>query len=90
MTTITLPPDVERPLVDEAHRRGTTPERLAVDCLRQAFSSTRADSSPQGGSLFEWLAPFAGKVEGTGENLSEGCGSRLTDILVERQSGSGE
>ncbi len=33
MTTITLPSDLEGRLDDEARRRGTTPELLALDGL---------------------------------------------------------
>ncbi len=38
MTTITLPADIEGPLAEEARRRGTTPERLALDALRLRFA----------------------------------------------------
>ena len=34
VTTIILPPEIEKTLVEEAEKRGTTPELLAVDCLR--------------------------------------------------------
>ena len=33
MTTITLPPEIAGPLSDEARRRGTTPEVLALETL---------------------------------------------------------
>lgn len=35
MTTITLPPDLEQSLAEEADKRGTTPELLALDSSRQ-------------------------------------------------------
>lgn len=34
---IHLTPDVENALAEEAKRRGTTPEQLALDCLRAWF-----------------------------------------------------
>lgn len=40
MTTITLPPDLEQSLAEEADKRGTAPELLALDSLRQLFVST--------------------------------------------------
>jgi hypothetical protein len=43
MRTITLPPDLEDRLAEEAHRRGTTPELLAVDTLRRALTSVEDD-----------------------------------------------
>lgn len=37
MTVITLPAEIETPLIEAAHRQGVTPERLAVDSLRKLF-----------------------------------------------------
>jgi hypothetical protein len=46
MRTITLPPDLEDRLAEEAQRRGTTPELLAVDTLRKAFVPEGYDDGP--------------------------------------------
>jgi hypothetical protein len=32
---ITLPPDIENALAEQAHKRGRTPERLVLDTLRE-------------------------------------------------------
>jgi len=86
MTTITLPPEVERPLAEEARKRGTTPELLAVDCLRQLFiPSSDGGKSVEGESLFDFLAGYMGTVSGTTEALSENCGQRFAQGLVEKQ-----
>jgi len=37
MTTITLPVEIEKPLAEAARKQGITPERLAVDSLRNLF-----------------------------------------------------
>jgi hypothetical protein len=37
MSTITIPADLEVRIAEEAKRRGTTPELVAVDGLRQLF-----------------------------------------------------
>lgn len=78
MTTITLPADVEGPLAEEARRRGTTPERLAVDTLRSQFAPTVAapSESPPAPNLADFLAGFVGLVAGSTEPLSERCGER--------------
>jgi hypothetical protein len=39
MTVITLPPDIDALLTAEARRRGTTPERLALDTLRRSLDA---------------------------------------------------
>lgn len=86
MTTVTLPPEVERPLVEEARKKGTTPELLAVDCLRKLFVLSSESEQPlEGESLFDFLADYVGAVNGTTEPFSENCGQRFAEGLVEKQ-----
>lgn len=85
MTTITLPPDLERSLIEEAHRQGTTPELLAVECLRKLFVSMPVvDSSAADATLYDFLSGYVGLVDGTTEALSEHCGQRFAQGLVEQ------
>jgi len=86
MITITLPAEIEEPLEEEARRQGTTPEMLAVDCLRNRFA--RQLSSPardEDETLFDFLSGYAGMVSGTSEPLSERSGQRFTEGLLEKQ-----
>ena len=81
MTTITLPPDIELPLVEEARRQGTTAEQLAIDSLRKLFTP----EPKTGEALFDLLNGYIGTVNGTTEALSENCGQHFTDGLLEKQ-----
>ncbi len=86
MTTITLPPEVEGPLTEEARKKGTTPELLAIDCLRKLFTPSPAiGASAKGESLFEFLSGYVGTVNGSTEALSEDCGQHFAQGLVEKQ-----
>jgi hypothetical protein len=86
MTTITLPPDLEGRLGDEARRRGTTPELLALDGLRQLFAPPPTDNGTgDGGTLFDFLSGYVGTVDGAAEPYSEDCGRRFADGLAEKQ-----
>jgi len=86
MTTITLPPEVEGPLAEEARKKGTTPELLAVDCLRKLFTPLPEVGKPtEGETLFDFLSGYVGTVNGTTEALSENCGQRFAQGLVEKQ-----
>lgn len=86
MTTINLPPEVEGPLAEEARKQGITPERLAVDCLRKLFTPSPVVGKPgEGESLFDFLSGYVGTVSGTTEALSENCGQRFAQGLVEKQ-----
>lgn len=86
MTTITLPPEIEGPLAEEARKQGTTPELLAVDCLRKLFTPSPTAGTPaEGETLFDFLSGYVGTVSGTTEALSENCGQRFTQGLVEKQ-----
>lgn len=46
---ITLTPDIEQALQEQARQHGTTPEQLALDSLRQQFVHTAPSSQPQNG-----------------------------------------
>lgn len=86
MTIITLPPEVEEPLAEEARKKGTTPELLAVDCLRKVFTpAPKQTTLAEGETLFDFLDGYAGTVNGSIEPLSEDCGRRFADGLVEKQ-----
>lgn len=86
MTIITLPLEIEGLLMEEARKRGTTPELLAVDCLRKLFTpSPEGGKSVEGENLFDFLADYVGTVSGTTEALSENCGQRFAQGLVEKQ-----
>ena len=86
MTTITLPPEVEEPLTEAAQKQGTTPELLAVDCLRKLFTPSPTVAVPaESESLFDFLSGYVGTVSGSSEALSENCGQRFAQGLVEKQ-----
>jgi hypothetical protein len=88
MTTITLPPEIEEPLAEEARKQGTTPELLAVDCLRKLFTPSPTRGEPaEGETLFDFLSGYDGTVNGTTEALSENCGQRFAQGLLEKQRG---
>jgi hypothetical protein len=88
MTTITLPPDLEVRLVEAARHRGTTPELLALDGLRQLFAPSPADNGAGGqGTLFDFLDGYIGTIAGAAEPYSEDCGRRFAEGLVEQQRG---
>jgi hypothetical protein len=86
MTTITLPPEIEGPLAEEARKQGTTPELLAVDCLHKLFTPSPTVEKPaEAKTLFDFLSGYIGTVSGTTEALSENCGQRFAQGLVEKQ-----
>jgi hypothetical protein len=85
MASITLPPDLEGPLAEEARRLGTTPELLALDSLRRLFAAkSSSDPLPAGRTLFDFLSGYLGRVSGTSEALSEDCGRRFAEGLAEK------
>lgn len=86
MTTITLPPEVEAPLAEEARRQGTTPELLAIGCLRKLFASRLTGGQPaEDETLSDFLAGYVGTVNESPDALSENCGRRFAQGLVEKQ-----
>ncbi len=89
MITITLPLEVEGQLLKEARKKGTTPEILALDCLREHFTPGKEQAPGyKGPSLFDFLSNHIGMIDGTTEALSENCGQRFSDGLLERRERS--
>ncbi|MCI0378076.1 MAG: hypothetical protein L0215_10740 [Gemmataceae bacterium] len=85
MTTITIPPDLASRLFDEAQRRGTTPELLALDGLRRLFAPPADNGSANQGTLFDFLAGYIGTVAASAEPYSENCGRRFAEGLAEKR-----
>jgi hypothetical protein len=92
MTIITIPLEIETPLMEAARRQGTTPELLAVDYLRQRFAAEIQRAAPANGAknLAEYLGDFIGCID-SGENvpggarMSENIDEKLTAILLENK-----
>lgn len=85
MTILTLPPEVEDRLAEEARKKGTTPELLAADCLRKVFAPVSEAKTPTAeNNLYDFLQGYAGVVSGSSEPLSEDCGKRFADGLIEK------
>lgn len=86
MTIITLPKEVEESLTKEAQKQGTTPELLAVDCLRKTFVPAPTDGkSADGDTLYKFLMGYTGTVNGSQEALSEKCGEQFLQGLIDKQ-----
>ena len=93
--TIQLSPDLEQVLSEEARRRGTTPELLANECLRERFVRPTDQEKTANGSknLAEYLAGYIGVLHSSenvpgGARMSEDTGKKFTSILIkQRQQG---
>ena len=89
MITITLPLEIEGQLLKEARQQGITPEPLALDYLRERFTSEKKqEPGNKGASLFDFLSDHVGVIDGTTEALSENCGQRFSDGLLEQRARS--
>ena len=84
MTTITLPADIEGPLLEEARRQGTTPELLVIDTLRKLLAPSPQKVHRPRGTLFDLLSDCIGPVSGTTEALSENCGQRFAQGMRDK------
>ena len=83
MLTITVPPELAVRLAEEAVRRGTTPELLALEGVRRVVPSDPSPVPPPD-SLLAFLAGHVGSVAGSDEPLSQDCGKSFADGLPAR------
>jgi len=79
--TITIPPALAVPLTEEAQRRGTTPELLALEGVRRVLPSPPA-SPTSSRSLLDFLSGYVGTVAGSSEPFSQDCGRKFADGLA--------
>lgn len=82
--TLTLPTEWLAPLADEAARRGTTPELLALEGVRQVLPPNPVATS--GTSLLDTLKGHIGVVSGTGKAFSQRCGETFAEGLATGQA----
>jgi hypothetical protein len=92
MATITLPPELERAMTEQAQLQGTTVEMLALDKLN-AFAlfllAPPAESAEEGETMADFLKDFIGcidsrKVVPGGANMSEYSGRKLGELLKKK------
>ncbi len=89
---ITLTPDIESALAEQARRQGTTPETLAIDALRERFVSSVATETPAEGqeTLADFLAGHLSVLSSSeyvpsGARMSENCGKKFAAGLVKKR-----
>lgn len=87
---ISLTPDIERALTNEARERGTTPESLALDSLRERFIASASSEGPaEGETMADFLRDHIGVLHSSehvpgGARMSESCGQKFTAGLLEK------
>lgn len=89
---LTLTPDIERALIEQARRQGTTPERLVLETLhRQFVRPAGAEHPPEAG---ETLADFldgaigvlhSGEYVPGGAGMSAEAGDTFVVALIEKR-----
>lgn len=92
---ITLTPDIEAALAEQAREQGVTPEQLALESLRQQFVTAHRSirRSTTNGTLAEFLADSIGVLHSGehvpgGAKLSEAKSTAFTQgLLKKRQQG---
>ena len=82
MTTINLPPEIDGPLVDEARRRGTTPELLAIESLRRLFACAPAPDESE--TLLDYLGDYVASIDGGDGTSARKSGKIFEEAMVDK------
>jgi hypothetical protein len=89
---ITLPPEIERVLVEQARKQGTTPELLALDSLRERFMPSPLPEGTTGdeGTLADFLGAHIGILHSSehipgGARMSEDSGKKFAAGMVKKR-----
>ena len=89
--TITLTTEIEKGLIEQAGKLGTSPEALAIETLRQAFAPIFPhEASTCRENLVDFLGDFVGCLSSDeyvpgGAQLSTDPGKRFAEGLLERR-----
>jgi hypothetical protein len=90
--TITLTPDLEQALIVQAHRLGTTPERIVRDCLRERFlpNRTAEGDATEPATLADFLEGYIGVLSSSehirdGARMSENSGAQFAAGMVKKR-----
>jgi len=87
---ITLTPEIETVLTQQALKAGKTPEQLALDLLDQRLTELQT-SQPEGqATLLDFLAGHIGVVDSSehilgGAQISEDTGKRFAALMVKKR-----
>ncbi|MCW3051582.1 MAG: hypothetical protein JWN14_752 [Chthonomonadales bacterium] len=90
MATITLTPELEKAMTEQARLQGTTLEMLAIDKLNAYFlPSLPAENTSEGETMADFLKDFIGCIDSRevvpgGANISEYSGRKLGEILIKK------
>jgi hypothetical protein len=88
--TITLPPELQQALEEQAEQQGTTPELLAIDRLRSLLLPPIVPTSPKDETMADFFSDFIGSIHSrevvpSGADLSENTGRKFRAVLQEKQ-----
>jgi hypothetical protein len=85
---LTLTPEIENALEEQARQKGTTPEHLALEALREKFVTPISTTSE--GSLADFLGDFVGTLHSDefvsgGAQMSEDSGRKFSQGMIEKR-----
>ena len=88
MLQLTAPPDLEGASTREAERQDMTPQRLALELLRERLgaSTTAAPGESMADALKEFIGCLnSGEITPGGAAMSEESGRKLAQRMVEKR-----
>jgi hypothetical protein len=91
MVTITLTPELEKVVIEQAQQQGTTPELLALDKLNEQFLSRPPAASSEEGNLADYLGDFIGCLDSGelvpgGARMSENIGEKFAEGMMQKRN----
>ena len=87
---LTLTPDIENAITQQANQRGMTPQQLALESLRKLFVPAPVEVKERPSTLADFLNGYIGIlrssefVEG-GAQLSENTGNRFAQLMTQKR-----
>lgn len=87
---LTLTPDIENALKEQAEKAGITPQQLALESLRRLFVSVNTDTEEKSPTLADFLDGYIGVLHSSefiegGAQLSEDTGKKFAELMMQKR-----
>jgi len=87
---LTLTPDIENALKEQASKVGITPQQLALESLRRLFVLGNTDAEENSPTLADFLDGYIGVIHSSefiegGAQLSEDTGKKFAELMMQKR-----
>ena len=87
---LTITPEIETAITQQANQKGVSPQQLALDSLRELFVPVIRDKTEQALTLADFLSGYVGVIRSSefvegGAQLSTNTGNKFAALMMQKR-----